>query len=266
MHYYKFNIADWQSATRHLTLEEEGVYFRLINFYYDTEKPIPLETESVIRRLMLGSHVDIVRSILDEFFIETDRGYEKEKCNELIKEYKKTANKNRKNGALGGRPKKDKGLKETQSEPSGFPVDTQEEPKHNPNQELRTTNHKPITNNQKHKSKKFNPSVDMWNDWGFPSKPSTEIFNAWLTMRRDKKYTISELSFKGIGTGLREAVQAGFTVDQCLTKAEGNSWKGFSASWMINSQSSARPSYQSAQPSQQGFLDDDFIDGEVING
>ena len=119
------------------------------------------------------------------------------------------------------------------------------------------------------KSKKFNPTVDMWSDWGFPDKPSTEIFNAWLAMRREKKYTISELSFKGIGAGLRDAVQAGFTVDQCLTKAEGSSWKGFEANWMINSQSSARPSYQGTQPSQKGFLDDDdddFIDGEVVNG
>lgn len=145
MHYYKFNIADWQSSTRHLTPEEEGVYFRLINYYYDTEKPIPLETQSVIRRLMLGSHSDKVASILSEFFVKTDRGYEKEKCNELIKDYKKTANKNKKNGALGGRPKKNAASKETQSVTSGMPAKTQNEPKNNPNQEPLTTNQEPRT-------------------------------------------------------------------------------------------------------------------------
>jgi uncharacterized protein YdaU (DUF1376 family) len=51
MHYYKFNIADWHLATSHLTLEEEAIYFKLVNFYYDTEQPIPAETQTVIRRL-----------------------------------------------------------------------------------------------------------------------------------------------------------------------------------------------------------------------
>jgi uncharacterized protein YdaU (DUF1376 family) len=148
MHYYKFNISDWKASTGHLTPEEEGIYFRLINHYYDTESPIPLETGSVIRRLMLGSQVDTVRSILDEFFIKTDRGYEKEKCNELIKEYKKTASKNRKNGALGGRPSKTKASSVTQPVSSELAMGTQTEPKHNPNQEPITINQEPITINQ----------------------------------------------------------------------------------------------------------------------
>ena len=163
MHYYKFNISDWKASTSHLTPEEEGIYFRLINHYYDTESPIPLETDSVIRRLMLGSHVDTVRSILNEFFIKTDRGYEKEKCNELIKEYKKTASKNRKNGALGGRPSKTKASSVTQPVSSGLDMGTQTEPKHNPNQEPLTINQEPLTTNQINKAKTTRfcaPSLD----------------------------------------------------------------------------------------------------------
>ena len=68
MHYYKFNIADWHLATSHLSLEEEAIYFRLINYYYDTEQAIPEETQSVIRRLRLGSNSEIVGIILKEFF------------------------------------------------------------------------------------------------------------------------------------------------------------------------------------------------------
>jgi len=68
MYYYKFNIADWHLATSHLSLEEEAIYFRLINYYYDTESPIPVETQSVIRRLRLGSNSEIVGIILKEFF------------------------------------------------------------------------------------------------------------------------------------------------------------------------------------------------------
>lgn len=159
MHYYKFNIADWQSSTRHLSIEEEAVYFRLINYYYDTEKPIPLETQPVIRRLVLGSHSDIVQSILDEFFIKTDRGYEKEKCNQIIKEYKKTAKKNKDNGAKGGRPRKDAASKETQTKPTGLPLATQTKPTGNPNQELITKNQEPLTTNHNTKKK---PPVDYY--------------------------------------------------------------------------------------------------------
>ena len=146
MHYYKFNIHDWQSSTRHLTPAEEGVYFRLINYYYDTESPIPLETQSVIRRLSLGSYSDLVMSILDEFFIKTSKGYEKQKCNDVIKEYKKTAKKNKSNGMKGGRPRKIKVSSETQEKPSGLPVETQSEPTGNPNQEPLTINQEPLTN------------------------------------------------------------------------------------------------------------------------
>ena len=145
MHYYKFNIADWALHTSHLTLTEEATYFRLINFYYDSEQPIPIETQPVIRRLRLGNDPEIVKSILGEFFTETEKGFVHTRCEALLKEYRKTAKKNKVNGAKGGRPKKDVPLKETQEKPSGLDLGTQEEPKHNPNQELITINQEPLT-------------------------------------------------------------------------------------------------------------------------
>jgi len=145
MHYYKFNIAGWHLSTAHLTLEEEAIYFRLINFYYDTESPIPEETQPVIRRLRLANHSDTTLQILEEFFVLTDKGWIHKRCDEVLKEYRKTAKKNKLNGQKGGRPSKTKASKETQKEPSGLPVGTQTEPKDNPNYELLTTNYKPIT-------------------------------------------------------------------------------------------------------------------------
>lgn len=146
MHYYKFNIADWALHTSHLNLVEEAVYFRLINFYYDTEKPIPLETESVIRRLRIGSESDAVDQVLSEFFEKTEKGFVHSRCDSLIKEYRKTAKKNKINGAKGGRPRKIDGSSETQEKPTGLDVGTQVEPKHNPNHKPLTNNHKPLSN------------------------------------------------------------------------------------------------------------------------
>jgi uncharacterized protein YdaU (DUF1376 family) len=130
MYYYKFNIADWHLATSHLSLEEEAIYFRLINYYYDTEQPIPEETQSVIRRLRLGSYSEIVGIILKEFFTLESDGWHHKRCDDEISQYQGKAEVNQVNGKLGGRPKK-----------------TQTVSKDNPDITL-TKNHKPITNNQ----------------------------------------------------------------------------------------------------------------------
>lgn len=131
MYYYKFHISDWLVATSHLTLEEEAVYFRLLNFYYDSEQPIPIETQSVIRRLRLGSSSDTVSLILAEFFNLREDGWHHNRCDTEIAEYHSKAEINQKNGAKGGRPR----------------VKTQSVIPGNPNETL-TTNHKPITTNQ----------------------------------------------------------------------------------------------------------------------
>jgi len=133
MHYYKFNIGDWHLATSHLSLEEEAIYFKLINHYYDTEKPIPLETQSVIRRLRLGSVSDIVGLVLQEFFSLENDGWHHLRCDEEIAKYHHKAEVNQKVGKLGGRPKK------TQSVSENNPQITL-----TTNQEPLTTNHKPI--------------------------------------------------------------------------------------------------------------------------
>ena len=127
MHYYKFNIADWHLATSHLSLEEEAVYFKLINYYYDSEQCIPKETDSVIRRLRLGSVRDLVGIVLQEFFVLQDDGWHHLRCDDEITKYHHKAEVNQRIGKLGGRPKK------TQTVSVGIPEITL------------TTNHKPLT-------------------------------------------------------------------------------------------------------------------------
>jgi uncharacterized protein YdaU (DUF1376 family) len=141
MHYYKFNIGDWHLHTSHLTLVEEAVYFRLVNHYYNTEKPFKAdETQTLIRRLRLGDESDIVPAILDEFFVFDGESYVHARCEKEIKTFKKKAKVNKANGAKGGRPPAPKGL-----EPN--PNKTQTVSENNPNITL-NTNHKPLTTNQ----------------------------------------------------------------------------------------------------------------------
>jgi uncharacterized protein YdaU (DUF1376 family) len=160
MHYYKFNIADWSLHTSHLSLIEEAIYFRLVNYYYDTEKPIPHETHPVIRRLRLETESASVSVILDEFFTLKDGQWFHSRCEKEIKDFKKKAKTNKSNGAKGGRPRKDKGLE-------GNPETTQTVSENNPDITL-TTNYKPLTTNQepvtnKQVIKDLSRFAEFWN-------------------------------------------------------------------------------------------------------
>jgi uncharacterized protein YdaU (DUF1376 family) len=161
MHYYKFNIADWHLATSHLSLEEEAVYFKLINYYYDTEQCIPKETDSVIRRLRLGSVRDIVGIVLQEFFVLQDDGWHHLRCDDEILKYHHKAEVNQRIGKLGGRPKK------TESVSVGLPEITL------------TRNHKPITNNQ------YTSEFESF--WKVYDKPSgkANAFKIWKSIKPD---------------------------------------------------------------------------------
>lgn len=139
MHYYKFNIKDWSRDTAHLTVEEEGVYRRLLDLYYESEMPIPEETQLTVRRLRLSGHESAVSIVLGEFFILGEDGYRHTRCDLEIEKYHSKAQANRANGKTGGRPKK----------PTENPDGYQEEPSRNLNQEPLTKNQEP-PEDQKH--------------------------------------------------------------------------------------------------------------------
>ena len=140
MHHYDFHIGDYMKATAHLSNEEDLCYRRLLDMYYDTEAPIPLETDWVSRRLRIGT--EVVIAVLSDFFIKREDGWHSLRCDEEISHYKAICEKNREVGKLGGRPKK------TQTVANGNRLETQTvsvgnrlETESNPNQE-------PVTSNQ----------------------------------------------------------------------------------------------------------------------
>jgi uncharacterized protein YdaU (DUF1376 family) len=141
MHYYKFNIADYRKDTSHLSTIEHGIYRQLIDWYYLDEKPIPLETQVVSRRLRLGSDMEFssLQNVLSDFFKEGKTGYVHKRIEVEIKDYQEQVEKNKNNGKLGGRPKK------TQVVIDGFPNESQNNPNHKP----LTINHKPIDKNKR---------------------------------------------------------------------------------------------------------------------
>ena len=143
MHYYQFNISVWSLHTSHLTIEEECIYRRLLDYYYDTELPIPEETKTVIRRLRLINYEDIVRHILLEFFHLEPDGWHNNRADIEIADYQSKAEKARLNGKKGGRPKQNKAI-ETESVILANPEETTSKA----NYQLLTTNYEQETSKE----------------------------------------------------------------------------------------------------------------------
>lgn len=117
MIWYKFHLGDYITHTTHLSDAEDLAYRRLLDLYYMSEKPIPLDTQSVSRKIRLD--LDITESVLGEFFEQTPEGYRNARCDAEIVKYQHQVENNRSLGKRGGRPKKTE--TETESKPNTNP-------------------------------------------------------------------------------------------------------------------------------------------------
>ena len=84
MHYYLFNIGDYQSHTSHLSEIEDLTYRRLLDWYYLHECPIPLDENEVSRQIRMRSHIESIAIILREYFEYTENGWIHHRANKEI--------------------------------------------------------------------------------------------------------------------------------------------------------------------------------------
>jgi uncharacterized protein YdaU (DUF1376 family) len=143
LNYYEHHIGDYDSATAHLSIVEDGVYRRLICICYRTEQPLNPDVKQVYRLVRAASKQerDAVDQILSEFFRLEQDGWHNARCDGDIDRFQKKAERNREVGKLGGRPRKT----ETQQEPTNNHGGYFEEPKQNPLQTPDTRHQTPST-------------------------------------------------------------------------------------------------------------------------
>lgn len=206
MHYYKFDISAWALHTAHLTPEEEAVYFRLINFYYDTEHPIPVELAPVMRKLRMVSCIHVAETILAEFFQPSPEGWRHNRCDKEIADYHAKADRNREIGKLGGRPRKNPDVTQTVSAP--IPPETP------------TTNYKLQTTNQKKKTRA---------DALPPDGVLDATWSDFLALRKTKRAPVTDTAIRGIA---REAAKASMSLENTLRMCCERGWTGFKAEWV----------------------------------
>jgi len=108
--WYKFHLGDYITHTTHLSDAEDLAYRRLLDLYYMSEAPIPLDATMVARKIRLD--LDITESVLGEFFERTEEGYRNARCDAEIAKYQHQVETNRSLGKRGGRPKKTESVTE----------------------------------------------------------------------------------------------------------------------------------------------------------
>jgi uncharacterized protein YdaU (DUF1376 family) len=87
--YYAHNIGDWLPATVDLSCTEEGVYRRLMDWYYSNEAPLPLTMRDInkIARVRSNADRDAVRVVVSRFFTMADDGWHQDKIDKTLKTF-----------------------------------------------------------------------------------------------------------------------------------------------------------------------------------
>lgn len=233
MHYYKLNIPDWNLSTSHLTLEEEAIYFRLVNHYYDTEQPFS-DLEMVFRRLRIVKQTAQAMMILREFFIEQDGEWHHMRCDKELGLYRETREQQSKAGKASAVKRALNGKSTTVERPLNEPST---ESQRTGNQ-LITNNQEPLTINQEPETKRKNTkvfSIDTMLEIG------PELALEFMKHRKAVKAPLSAIAWDQF---VKEAGKAGWTVEEAVRECIGRGWKSFKAEW-VSAKAVATHEYQS---------------------
>ena len=205
MHYYQFHVGDYLRDTAHLTLEEDATYRRLLDFYYESESPIPDDVSLVARKIR--SSPVLVACILSEYFTQTENGHTHARVEAELKAYHDMVNGGRKGAAKRWHKGNDTHPIPTPSAGDGQGIATG----------MLTMNHEPITNNHiKEKDKVTAFAVPEWVD--------LETWTEYVKTRKPKARSAGSL--KAVVKKLEGFRAAGHNVNEILSTTLANGWQG----------------------------------------
>ena len=208
MHYYQHHIGDFIKDTSFLTNEEVGIYMKMIWIYYDTEEPIPNSLTELSMRVNARGKEDLIKGLLDLFFISSTQGWHHKRCDKEIEHYRQQLEFASKAGkASAAKRALNKTLSDVKQESNDRSTTVQP-----------TNNQQPLTNNHKPKN-----HIDK------PDGISNDVWDAFIVIRNKKKAPLTKVSFEGIQ---REAKKAGVTVEDAIRKCCERGWVSFDANWV----------------------------------
>lgn len=220
MHHYPFHIGDYRSGCIHLTQLERWVYRDLLDIYYDTEQPLPLDHTTLFRLAGARSseHKDAVLTVLDDKFVRTEAGYVNDRAQSEIDKYRKKADSAR--SANQKRWGSESDLK------SDLKSDARTDLKSDADQ-IATKNQEPISpslrSGDKPPRKRAAPP---------PLKPDDvdqQTWDDWLQLRKAKSAPVTETVLRGARS---EAESAGMDLDAFLQVWCLRGSQGLQADWL----------------------------------
>ena len=209
MHFYQFHIGDYKSHTHHLSLIEDLAFRRLLDHYYLHE--VPIKQRDIARQIGMRDNEQEVLTVLNEFFVSTEKGFVNPRADEEIAKYRKFSEDGKKGAAK--RWHKDSNG-EANSPPNAPPI--------------ATNNQEPITNNHK-------PIKDKATVVATPDGVSSSVWDDFVKHRKTKKAQVTQLVIDGIQ---KEADKAGFSLEDALKETVLRNWQSFKAEWVETKQTS----------------------------
>jgi uncharacterized protein YdaU (DUF1376 family) len=193
MNRFDFYTGDWIRDTTDLEPQEEGIYLRLIVWYYANEKPIPARRAMRISRATTSEERQTTELVLGRFFVvcnaDGEKVFRNKKCDEEITKWVLARKRAIENGKKGGRPPGSK----TKPKPRG-------KAKHNPEQNLPSPSPSPSSSPPPSANKKAAPVRGSLLDgfdvfWKhFPNRKSRDrAERAWKKLRQAK--TLPSIDF-----------------------------------------------------------------------
>lgn len=189
MHYFNFNIGDYASHTKGLSLLEDIAYRRMIDEYYTSEKPLEGPAIEVARLIGMREHQPEVDYVLKKYFQYENERYFQKRIDADIAKYQRVRVAASDAGKASGEARRNAALEQSLSLPLTNPQPT--------------NNQEPITNN--HIKDKVAMRDIEFCEWSFglilkvmPSTPRPRNFDSWAVhvrrMREIDKLDLKEMA------------------------------------------------------------------------
>jgi uncharacterized protein YdaU (DUF1376 family) len=215
MHYFQFNIGDYASHARHLSLLEDLAYRRLLDFYYLKDGVLTGTGYEVARQIGMRDHVAEVEQVLCDFFISDNQGgWSHTRCDAEIAHFRDKSLKASNAGKASVKRTISGRSTDVEQTINGRSTDVQP-----------TNNQQPITNNQELNIPPLPPKGKIIK----PDNVSDQVWNDFMAVRKAKKSPMTETALRSL---INQASIAGWNLEDAISEAASRGWQTFKSEWV----------------------------------
>lgn len=204
MNFYKRFIGDYMRDTAHLSLVEHGAYTVLLDTYYATGKPLPVDLPELYRicRAVTALERKAVDKVADTYFPVSDGFRRNARADIELAKREQKGLVNREIGKLGGRPKQTETVSESDTE-----TVSESKPTNNPNH---SHSHKELKNRA----------------FALPDWIPEQAWADYIEMRQKIKKPMTDRAKQLAVIDLAKLKSKGYEPQVVIDNAVKNSWQG----------------------------------------